>query len=118
MWTAANLLIASRDIALWVLQSPSQHFSSSSSCPHGGHDSARVRTPRRRSAPASAAGAAAGDTAAGLAVSANSVLTTLSAALPLSAAPALPLVVTSAVSAEIAVDDAATSAGCAAPPRG
>ena len=62
--------------------------------------------------PASAAGAAAGDTAAGLAVSDSSVDTTLSAALPLSAAAVLPLLLTSAVSALMAVVDAATSAGC------
>ena len=63
--------------------------------------------------PARAAGAAAGDTAAGLAVSDSSVDTTLSAALPLSAAALLPLLLTSAVSALMAVVNAATSAGCA-----
>lgn len=63
--------------------------------------------------PARAAGAAAGDTAAGLDVSDSSVDTTLSAALPLSAAALLPLLLTSAVSALMAVVDAATSAGCA-----
>lgn len=93
---------------------PACNTSAAGSCPHGACDTACLLIRGAGSSPASAAGAAAGDTAAGLAVSANSVETTLSAALPLSAAPALPLVVTSAVSAEIAVDDAATSAGYAA----